>query len=387
MKLSRIIEGLEASTTVAIADKARKLISEGQDVIDLNIGDPELATPVHICTAASEAMQAGRTHYVTSQGILELRNAVAEKLKKENKITVDPVDEILITPGGKTALFIALLTCLNPGDEVLYFEPAWVSFKPMIEMVGAIPVAISLDYSKNFAIDMEEVRSKVTKRTRAIIINSPNNPTGKVIPATQLKFLAHLISEKELFLISDEIYERIAFDGYRSISPASLPELEGLALTVNGFSKSYAMAGWRLGYLAGPRSVMKEAVKVAQHSYTCVAPFIQRGGLAALENSQDFLFAMIQNYQERRNYMVDALNKIEGVECSSTDGTFFLFPRVEYQSMKSEELAKYLLDEALVVTTPGIAFGNAGEYHLRISLTAEMAVLQKAVARIEAVLH
>jgi len=387
MKLSRIIEGLEASTTVAIADKARKLISEGQDVIDLNIGDPELATPAHICAAASAAMQAGRTHYVTSQGILELRTAVAKKLKEENEITADPVDEILITPGGKTALFIALITCLNPGDEVLYFEPAWVSFKPMIEMVGAIPVGVSLDYRKDFGIDVEEIRSKVTKRTKAIIINSPNNPTGKVISATQLKFLSQLIREKELFMISDEVYERIAFAGSRFISPASLPDLAGLVLTVNSFSKSYAMAGWRLGYLAGPRSVMKEAVKVAQHSFTCVAPFIQLGGLAALENSQDFLYVMIQNYQERRNYMVDALNKIKGVECSDTDGTFFLFPRVEYQSMKSEELAKYLLDKALVVTTPGIAFGSAGEYHLRISLTAEMAVLKQAVARIEAALY
>jgi aspartate aminotransferase len=387
MELSRNIKSLEASTTVAIADKARKLISEGHDVIDLNIGDPELATPAHICMAASQAMQAGRTHYVTSQGILDLRNAVAKKLKQENNINADPVDEILITPGGKTALYIALLTCLNPGDEVIYFEPAWVSIKPMIEMIGAIPVVVSLDYRKDYDIDVEDVRSKVTKRTKAIIINSPNNPTGKVISVTQLKVLAQIIRDKELYLISDEVYERITFGGLTFVSPASLPELEGFVMTVNGFSKSYAMAGWRLGYLIGPRRVMKEAVKAAQHSYTCVAPFIQLGGLEALENSQDFLYGMIQNYQKRHNYMVDALNKIEGAECAAADGTFFLFPRFDYKKMKSDELAKFLLDEALVVTTPGIAFGSAGEYHLRISLTADMVVLKKAVARMKAALQ
>ncbi len=386
MNLSRNIGKIEASATVVIADTARKLISEGHDVIDLNIGDPELDTPANICAAASKAMHEGRTHYVTSRGLPELRTAISEKLKRENRIEADPADEIIVTPGGKTALYTALLTCLNPGDEVIYFEPAWVSFKAMIEMIGAIPVAVALDYKQGYTIEIEEIRSKITQRTKAIILNSPNNPTGKVCSTEQLKRLASLILEKELILISDEVYERIVFDGTNYISPASLTELKDYVLTVNGFSKSYAMAGWRLGYLVGPRKIIREALKVIQHSFTCVSPFIQLGGVEALSSQQDFLTKMVSNYQERHNYMVEALNIITGINCDRSDGTFFIFPRINYKNMKSGELAKHLLEKALLVTTPGAAFGESGEYHLRISLTRELPVLKKAVERIEAVL-
>jgi len=384
--LTKRVQSLAPSPTIAVSDKARRLKSQGIDVVDLGGGDPDFITPEHIRRAAIDAMNAGETHYVASAGIPALRKAIAEKIRQDNGVDVDPIGGVIVTPGGKQALFEAVLTFVEPGVDVLIPEPAWVSYGPMVELAGgrAIPVPLSPDDS--WTITPEALAAAATSDARILLINSPNNPTGRVLNAAELDAIANFARERDLLIFSDEMYEKILYDGHQHVSIGSLPEMTERTLIFNGFSKAYAMTGWRLGYAAGPTEYMRQIEKVHSHSVTCATSFVQSAGVAALSGPQDFIGEMVTAWDRRRRALAAGLNAVHGISCPLVEGAFYAFADIRGTGMNSAEASDLLLREANVAVTPGIAFGQAGEGHVRLSFATSDELLEKAVERIGGVL-
>ncbi|RRD65390.1 pyridoxal phosphate-dependent aminotransferase [Fretibacterium sp. OH1220_COT-178] len=380
---SRKIGALAGSSTVAISDRARQLQQQGVNVVNLGGGDPDFDTPAHIADAGVKAIRSGQTHYVASQGIPALRQAVAEKLLRENGLSYDPAKEIIATASGKLALYIALESLLDPDDEVLYLEPAWVSYRPLITLVGGRPVAVPLSPSENFAVRAEQLEKKVTPRTKAILINSPNNPTGRVLTEQELQAIRDVAVKHDLWVVGDEIYEHLVYDEHRHVSIATLPDMRERTVVVNGMSKAYAMTGWRLGYLAAPAALTEQILKVQQHVVTCATSFGQVAAAAALQGSQDCVETMRQEYDRRRRRISEALNAIPGVRCPLPEGAFYLFPEIDYKGYDSWQLAEYLISEAHVAVTPGQAFGESARKNIRLTYATSMENLTEAVERIK----
>jgi len=370
---------LRMSPTVALLDEARDMKARGLDVISFCAGEPDFDTPAHITAAGIDALNNGLTRYVSSRGIPELRRSVAAKLLRDNRVTVDPDTGVIVTAGSKMAIYISLLGLVAPGDEVIIFEPAWPSFEQMIRLATAEPVAVPLDGHQGFRIDEEAFEARITPRTRAIILNTPHNPTGRVLSADDLAIVERLANKHDLYLISDEIYDRIVFDA-EHVSPASLPGLAERTLTVNGFSKTHAMMGWRLGYVAGHEALISRILLAQQHTVTCAASFVQHAGVVALDGPQEPIDDMVQAYLRRRDTIVAALGDIPGVSCDAPAGTFYAFPRIE-DLTSSSDLADALLQEALIATTPGSAFGTPGEGHLRFSFACSMRDIEVGMER------
>ena len=378
---SQKIGALKGSSTVAISDRARSLQQQGVNVVNLGGGDPDFDTPRHIVDAGVEAIRGGQTHYVTSQGIPAFRKAIAEKLSREKGLSYDPDREIVATASGKLALYIALESLLDPRDEVLYLEPAWVSYRPLIELVGGCPVAVSLSPADNFAVRSTLLERKITPRTKAILINSPNNPTGRVLGPEELQVIREVALKHDLWVVSDEIYEHLVYDGHRHVSIATLPEMRDRTVVVNGMSKAYAMTGWRIGYLAAPSVLSEQILKVQQHVVTCAASFGQTAATEALQGPQDCVKTMRQEYDKRRRRIAEALNSIPGVRCPLPEGAFYFFPEVDYKDYDSWQIAEYLISEAHVAVTPGQAFGEAARKNIRLTYATSMANLLEAVER------
>lgn len=388
-ELSQRLLNIPPSMTLAVNDKAKAMQAAGQDVIALAGGDPDFNTPPHIIQAAYAALEAGHTHYPAPMiGIPEALDAIAAKMGRENNIPVpNPRHQIIITPGGKWSLYLALCALLNPGDEVLIMEPHWVSYPPMVTLAGGVPVPVSLPSADNFRVTAALLRQKVTPQTKAIMVNTPCNPTGRVLTLAELEAIREVVLEADLYLIADEIYEKLVFDGRQHISPASLPGMAERTLTMNGLTKSYAMTGWRMGWLVGPPDIIKIATKMNSQTVSCAATFTMHACIAALNGPQDSIAAMRDSYQERRDFMVTALNEIEGVECRTIEGAFYLFPRFPYSGKNSLELADALLDKAQIAGTPGIAFGQSGEGHVRFAISTAMSDLERAIERLAKVAH
>ena len=378
---SQKIGALKGSSTVAISDRARALQQQGVNVVNLGGGDPDFDTPRHIVDAGVEAIRGGQTHYVASQGIPAFRKAIAEKLSRENGLSYDPDREIVATASGKLALYIALESLLDPRDEVLYLEPAWVSYRPLIELIGGCPVAVSLSPADNFAVRSTLLERKISPRTKAILINSPNNPTGRVLGPEELQVIREVALKHDLWVISDEIYEHLVYDGHRHVSIATLPEMRDRTVVVNGMSKAYAMTGWRIGYLAAPSVLSEQILKVQQHVVTCAASFGQIAATEALQGPQDCVKTMRQEYDKRRRRIAEALNSIPGVRCPLPEGAFYFFPEVDYKDYDSWQIAEYLISEAHVAVTPGQAFGEAARKNIRLTYATSMANLLEAVER------
>lgn len=353
----------------------------GQEVMYLVQGEPDFDTPSHIIEGAREAMAQGFTHYVPGEGLLELREAVAEKLARENGIQADPQSEVVITNGGTLGLFAALMAVVDPGDEVLLTDPAFGPYEAMVGLAGGRPVFVPLmKVGGRFHFVFEEFESRVTPRTKAIVINTPNNPTGKVMTHAELEMLGELAQKHDLIIITDEVYEKLVYDGRRHMSIAALsPELKDRAIVVNSFSKTYAMTGWRLGYNVANPTLTSAMTKVIYQSGRCATAFVQRAGVVALRGSQDCVQEMFQAYVERRRLITDLLATIPGVSCPSPDGAFYVFPDVSSFGMGTWELAKYLLSEAKVVTTPGRYYGVQAEGHLRLSFATSMANIRRGI--------
>ena len=383
---TQLAKRISKSPTIAMNDKAKQLAAEGHDVIGLAGGEPDFDTPPHIVEAGIKAIRDGKTRYAApSKGIRPLLEAIAVKMERDNNVRVDPMSDIIVTPGGKLALFLVLKAMLDPGDEVLIPAPYWVSYPSIATMVGGVPVTVETSSADNYRLRLEHLREHLSPKTKAIIINSPCNPTGHMLSSAEIESVATLALEHDLYIISDEIYEKLNFDGRPAVSLASIPDIADRVVVVNGMSKAYAMTGWRLGWLAGPTSIVSVAGKFNSQTSTSAATFTQHAAVAALMGPQDCVEMMRQSYEERRNFMVNAFNGIPNMSSPDVEGAFYAFPKVNETSKTSEEVANVILDEAVVVGVPGSAFGITKDAHVRFSFAEDIGKLKEAVERIRAV--
>jgi aspartate aminotransferase len=335
--------------------------ADGVDIISFSMGEPDFTTPANIIDAAVESLHEGFTHYTPSPGTPELRKAIADVAKKENKIPCES-GNVLVTPT-KQAIFMTALAYLDPGDEVLLPDPAWVSYEAVVRLAGAVPVYIPTSHKDNFAINPDAVSKAITSKTKMLVINTPSNPTGCVQPEKTLRALADICVDSNIMVLSDEIYEHVIYEG-KHISIASFPGMFERTVTVSGLSKTYAMTGWRLGWAIA--SDIKPLNKLQTHSVTCCTSFVQPAAVEALTGPQDSMKAMVREFKKRRDLALDLIRDIPGMDCCCPSGAFYLFPKYDYD-IKSNELASYLLKEGHVAVTPGRAFGPAGEGFFRIS--------------------
>ena len=380
-ELSTLVANVPGSVTAAMMQKGRELQASGLDVINLAGGEPDFDTPRHITEAAYAAMLAGDTHYPPSFGTPDLLDAIVSKLARENNVQAVP-DQILVTPGGKWALYVALAALTNPGDEVLVLDPAWVTYGPMVRLHHAVPVHVTLPSDDDFHITEALIEAHVTERSKVLMVNSPNNPTGRVLTRGEIDAIVAVATKHDLYVMSDEIYEHIVYDDAVHWSLAAEPGMAERTLIINGFSKGYAMTGWRLGWLAAPLSVAKLARTFQTQSITSAASFTMVAGAVALKGPQDAVHEMTAAYAARRRFMLDALDEIPGIECPPVEGAFYVFPKFTHTAMSSLELSGALLEDVLIATTPGSAFGQAGEGHVRFSIASSMEDLEKTVERL-----
>ncbi|MFP4001390.1 MAG: pyridoxal phosphate-dependent aminotransferase [Thermoplasmata archaeon] len=369
------------SETMKISKLASDMEDDGKDIISLAVGEPDFDTPDFIIEAAYEAMKDGFTHYTNSQGISELREAIAEKSRRENDLDFSS-ENILVTPT-KQAIFMSVLAHLDDGAEVILSDPAWVSYEPIVKFADGIVRRAPVN-EHDFSLDPEVMKDKISSRTKLIILNSPNNPTGKTLDKEDMKLIRDIAIDNDLLVITDEVYEKLIFEG-EHISLASLDGMRERTITVNGFSKSYAMTGWRLGWAACTEELLENIAKIQTHSITCATSFAQKAGLEALNNEEkadEAISYMLSRYRERRDLIVDRLNEIDGFTCSKPNSTFYTFPEFDFD-MESMEVSMHLLEEAKVATTPGSAFGDKGEGHLRLSFANSLENIEEAMDRIE----
>ena len=379
--LSQLIGAVPGSVTAMMMQKGRELAAAGVDVINLAGGEPDFNTPAHIIDAAHKAMLAGDTHYPPSFGTPELLDAIVAKLARENNVNATR-DQILVTPGAKWAIYVTLAVTTNPGDEVLVLDPAWVSYGPMVQLQQATPVHVTLPSADDFRITAARLEAHVTPRTKLIMVNSPNNPTGRVLSRDEIDAIVQVATKHDLYVLSDEIYEHIIYDGAVHYSLAAEPGMAERTIIVNGFSKAYAMTGWRLGWLAAPKPVAKLTRTLQTQSITSAASFAMAAGAVALNGPQECVREMTAAYTARRRFMLDALDEIPGIECAPIEGAFYVFPKFTATEKGSLEIANILLEDGLIASTPGIAFGQAGEGHVRFSIASDMESLERTVDRL-----
>lgn len=361
--------------------RAKQLEAQGKDIIHLEIGEPDFPTAPHIVEAGVQALRDGWTHYGPSAGLTELRETVAEDAGKRRGISIDP-SEVIITPGAKPVFFFAVLAVVGPEDEVLYPDPGFPIYESMIRFVGARPVPYALREENDFDVAASAILEKLSGRTRMVILNSPQNPSGGVMAPAELRSLAKELQKRDVFIFSDEIYSRLIFEG----SPASIAQFEGTrerTIILDGFSKSYAMTGWRLGYGIMNPALVGEMTRLMINSNSCTATFTQRAGIAALRGDQTCVNHMVEEFRRRRTVIVEGLNRIPGFHCRQGHGAFYAFPNVRGSGIKSRELADALLQEAGVACLPGTAFGESGEGYLRFSFANSVENITEALGRID----
>lgn len=372
-----------------VNEKALAMERAGERVLHFEIGRPDFDTPEYIKRAAEQALAEGKVHYTSNFGLMELRQAIADKLKRENNVDYT-ASEVLVTVGLSEAVFAVLATILEEGDEILVPDPVWLNYINVPNLLGAKAVTYGLTEETGFQMNLEEVKAKITPKTRAIVIITPNNPTGGVLSEDVLKELAEIAVSNDLMVISDEVYERLVYDGAKHISIASLPSMKERTFTMNGMSKAYAMDGWRLGYVAAPEEYILAMNKFHQHNTTCAPNFVQVAAIAALNEEGDEVKEMVKEYQRRRDYAVKAINEIPGLHCECPKGAFYIFINCKSLNMKSADLSAYLLEEAKIALVPGDVFGPGGEGYLRMSFANSYenvvegcAQLKKAVALLQ----
>jgi aspartate aminotransferase len=365
----------------AVLARANALAAQGRDIISLGIGQPDFRTPENIVEAAIKALRDGHHGYTPATGILPLREAVAADLHKRFGVAVSP-DEVMIMPGGKPTMFMAILMFGEPGVEIMYPDPGFPIYRSMIEYTGATPVPIPIREENGFAFSADETLSLITPKTRLIIINSPANPTGGVTPKAEVdKFVAGLEKWPDIAIMSDEIYDQMLYDGEKHVCLLSYPSIRDRLILLNGWSKTYAMTGWRLGYAVWPGKLYDQARKLAVNLYSCVNAPTQYAGLEALTGPQDAVRAMVAEFDSRRKVVVELLNQLPGVSCIVPKGAFYAFPNVKQTGWKAKKLANALLDEAGVALIGGPDFGILGEGYLRLSYANSTDNIRKALGR------
>lgn len=378
-KMARI--GVESAFEVMV--KARALEAKGKSVIHLEIGEPDFPTPRNVIEAGKKALDEGWTKYGPTQGLPELRQSIASYISRTRGIKVGP-QNVCVVPGGKPIMYFVIIALLEEGDEAIYPDPGFPIYESMIRFQGAKPVPIPLRESRGFSLDINELRDRLTDRTKLVILNSPHNPTGGIIPAGDIQQIAAMLRERDIMVLSDEIYSRIIYDG----TPSSIASVDGMldkTVILDGFSKTYSMTGWRLGYGVMPEWLADAVVKLMVNSNSCTASFTQRAGIEALEGPQDAVDAMVAEFKRRRDTIVKGLNTIPGFRCPVPAGAFYVFPNVEDTSMNSKELADYLLYEGGVACLDGQCFGAEGRGYLRFSYANSLENILDAVERIRKV--
>lgn len=371
----------------SVVEAAEKLEREGVRVIHLELGRPDFITPEHIRAAAKKALDDGLVHYTPNRGLLRLREAICEKLERENGIRVDPYNEILVTVGAVEGLFLAMATLLNPGDELLVLSPYFPHYVEIARFLGARPVLVPLRESGEWTLGIEEVQNSISPRTRVILVNSPHNPTGCVLGREVIEKVADVAVRHDLVVVSDEVYEKFVYDGAEHISLARIPGMQERTVTVNAFSKTYSMTGWRLGYVAAPAPIIQAMTKLHQYTVTSATSFAQAGAVAAFEESQECVARMLSEYERRRRLVYQGLSAIPGIRCAVPRGGFYVFFRVGDDLSDDVEMAKVLLTEAHVAVVPGSVFGPHGRGHIRLSYAAAYEDLEEALRRMEPVLR
>ena len=366
----------------AVSARARALEAEGRPMIHLQIGEPDFDTPAHVREAAKQALDAGATHYAPFPGIPELRKAIAEDVTARKGFPADP-SQVFVTVGGKGVMLYAILGLIDAGDEVIVPDPGYPIYESLTRFVGATPIAIPIRMENDFRLDVEELARLITPRTRLLIINSPANPTGGVLTRSDLERIAELAEEHDLWVMTDEIYGRILYDGAEHISIASLPAMADRTIVLDGFSKTFAMTGWRLGYAVVPESLKEVYGELVINTISCAPTFVQVGAVQALVGPQDDVDAMVVEFKARRDLIVDGLNRIPGITAKTPLGAFYAFPDISGTGLSGAQLGEGLLTEADVCVLAGTAFGGVGVDHIRISYANSRENLTEALERID----
>jgi len=362
--------------------KARRLEAQGKKIVHLEIGEPDFATPDNIVEAGISAMQNGYTHYTPASGIFEAREAVAGFVSRTLKTDVDPL-EVVLVPGSKNVLLFTLLACIEPGDEVILPDPGYPAYASQVNFIGAVAKPVTLREDSGFRMDLDELASLVTPKTRMLIVNTPQNPTGGILTEEDVKFVCDLAHKHDLLVVSDEIYSQLVY-GFQHVSPLSYPDMRERTVLMDGLSKSYAMTGWRLGYAVAPKALAAKLDQLMINSSSCAAGFTQMAAIEALSTpeSEHAVARMVKVFEHRRNLVVDGLNEIPGMRCARPQGSFYVFPNIEGTGFDEHELSDRLLAEAGVAVLPGTAFGHAGKGFIRLAYTQSEDELKLGLERI-----
>lgn len=380
MRFASRMERLGTETAFVVLAKARALEAQGRDIVHLEIGEPDFDTPSHITEAAVTALHAGYTHYGPSAGLQEFRKVIADVAGKERGVSYSP-DQVVVTPGAKPIMFYVITALIGEGDEAIYPNPGFPIYESMINFVGGKAVPIPLREANDFRLDVRELESLITPRTRLLIINSPQNPTGGVLTRSDIEAIARLAVKHGIPVLTDEVYKRFIYEG-EHVSVLSFAGMADLGILLDGHSKTYAMTGWRLGYGVMPLDLAQHVTRLQTNAVSCTASFIQRAGMAALTAPQDSVQVMVDEFKRRRDLIVGGLNQIKGISCRVPKGAFYVFPNITGTGKDARFMADYLLDQAGVAVLAGTSFGAHGEGFLRLSYANSIANLEKALERI-----
>jgi aspartate/methionine/tyrosine aminotransferase len=381
MQFAERMNRLGTESAFDVLAKAKKLEAQGRNIIHLEIGQPDFPTPFNICEAAFRAMKDGYTGYGPAAGLLELREVVAEHISTTRGIEVHP-DEVVITPGAKPIIFFTLLALVNEGDEVIYPDPGFPIYESVINFVGAKGIPLPLREEVDFRFHLDDLVDAISERTRLLILNSPHNPTGGILQKDELEVIAELANKHDFYVLSDEVYSRILYEGNHE-SIIRFPGMKERTILLDGYSKTYSMTGWRLGYGVVPKPLVEKIVRLMINSNSCTCSFTQIAGIEALKGEQDFVDRMVSEFKQRRDAVVAGLNAIAGITCLKPAGAFYVFPNVTQIPLSCEALADYLLEEAGVALLAGTAFGKFGDGYLRISYANSLENIQEALERIQ----
>ncbi|MBP0020039.1 MAG: pyridoxal phosphate-dependent aminotransferase [Cyanobacteria bacterium SBLK] len=381
MQFATRMDRLGTESAFEVLAKAKQLEAQGCKIIHLEIGQPDFPTPPHICQAAFQAMQDGYTGYTPAAGLLVLRETIAEHISQTRGVEIHP-DEVVVTPGAKSIIFFTILALVNVGDEVIYPNPGFPTYRSVINFVEGKAISLPLIEEENFCFRKEDLEILVSDRTRLFILNSPHNPTGGFLNRADLQAIAELANKYDFYILADEIYSRLLYDASHQ-SIISIPNMKERTILIDGYSKTYAMTGWRLGYGVAPKAIAKKIEQLTINSNSCTCAFTQIAGVKALKSSQDFVVQMREEFRKRRDVIVEGLNRIQGVHCLKPSGAFYVFPNVKNLPLDSQNLADYLLEEAGIALLPGTAFGEFGTGYLRLSYANSLNNIQDAIDRLK----